>query len=286
MSLHLQGSRPVGAVGRSWWQRAGRAAVICLALTIVFPAHAAETIPARPTRYFNDYTLTVKPETADRLNQEMEDFEKESSNQLVAVIYQKLQSDSSVDDYCQRVARSWAFGQKDKNNAAVLFVFLDDRKVWIATGYGLEGALPDAIAKRIVSDEITPRFKAKDFDGGMAAGVESMIKAAKGEYKGIGTTQYQREHQEKEGGGLGLGTMIFLLIAAYFLFSMFRRRGNGGGGTMFTGGGPVFLPMGLGGFGGGGGSGPGDSGGSSSDGGGFISGGGGDFGGGGAGGDW
>ena len=265
------------------WKQIWCLAVFCLAVSVASPAKAAETIPAKPTRYFNDYTLTVKPETADRLNQEMENFEKETSNQLVAVIYQKLQSDSSVDDYCQRVARSWAFGQKDKKNAAVLFVFLENHKVWIATGYGLEGALPDATAKDIVADEITPRFKANDFDGGMTVGVESMIKATRGEYKGTGTTQYQRDHQGNNGGGLSLGTIIFLLIAAYFLFSMFRGRRSGG--TMFTGGGPIFLPMGLGGFGGGG-SGGGDSGGSSSDGGGFISSGGGDFGGGGAGGDW
>lgn len=259
-------------------------ALICMGAV---SARAGETIPAKPTRYFNDYALTVKPETADRLNKELEDLEKASSNQIVTVIYPQFQSQSAVDDYCQRVARVWNFGQKDKSNGAVLFVFVENHKVWIATGYGLEGVLPDATCKRIISEEIVPRFKAGDFDGGMTAGVEAMIKSVNGEYKGTGTTDYQRNHPDgaNASGGIGFGTIIFLLIVGYFIFSAFRQRGGGGGGGMYTGAGPLLL----GGFGGGGfnsSGGAGGGGSSSSDGGGFVESGGGDYGGGGAGGDW
>lgn len=275
-------------IARARLRRKVRAAVPALAAVVFFIAaatlQAAETIPAKPTRYFNDYALTVKPETAEKLNRELEDLEKQTSNQILAVIYPRMLSDSSVEDYCQRVYRAWKPGQADKNNGAILFVFVENHKIHIQTGYGLEGALPDATCKQIISDEMGPRFKANDFDGGMTAGVESMIKATKGEYKGTGTTKYAREHQGSSGGsgGLSLGTILFLLFIGYTLFSAFRHRR---GGAMYTGGGPIFFPTSFGGgFGGGGGSGGG--GGGSSDGGGFFSSGGGDSGGGGASGDW
>ena len=249
---------------------------------------AEEVIPAKPTRYFNDYALTVKPETADRLNQELEDLEKQTSNQILVAIYPTMQTDSSVDDYCLRIFRAWQVGDKDKNNGAVLFVFLDQHKTWIQTGSGIQGGLTDARCKDITADIIAPRFKAGDFDGGLTAGVEAMIAASKGEQQGDGQTQYQKQHagDNAAGGGIGFGTILFLIFLFFFISRAFRGRG---GGAMYTGGGPVFFP--IGGFGGGGGFG-GDSGGGgsfsggSSDGGGSFSSGGGDTNGGGAGSDW
>lgn len=253
----------------------------------------AETIPSEPTRYFNDYALAVKPETADKLNAELVQLEQDSSNQVLVAIYPKMQSDSDVADYCLRVFRSWKVGQKDKNNGAVLFVFLQDRKLWIQTGRGLEGALPDATCKDITADVIAPKMKANDPDGALTAGVEAMIAATKGEYKGSGTTDYQRQHQNDDSGsastgGLGLGTIFFLIVVFLIIRSFFGRRG-GGGGTMFGGGGPIFFPGsfggGGGGFGGGSFGGGGGGGGGGGDSGGFSAGGG-DTGGGGAGSSW
>ena len=101
---------------------------------------AAEVIPAAPQNHFNDYAHVVKPATAAQLNNELAQFERDTSNQIVVAIYPKLQSDSSVDDYAVRVAQKWGVGQKDKKNGAVLFVFQESHDIWIATGYGLEGA--------------------------------------------------------------------------------------------------------------------------------------------------
>lgn len=245
---------------------------------------AAETIPAKPTRYFNDYALTVKPETAEALNTKLEDFEKQTSNQVLVVIYPKMQSEDDVAAYCQRVARSWQVGQAGKRNGAVLFVFMQEHKTNIQVGYGLEGALPDATARDILEDQIKPRFKAGDYDGGLTAGVDSMIAAVKGEYKGSGSTVYERQHTggNTSTAGINIGGLFFVVLLALFLFSSIRNRRRGG--TMYSGGGPTFFPIGFGGGGFGGGS--GSSGGGGGDGGGFFSSGGGDFGGGGASGDW
>ena len=254
--------------------------IVLCAFAVAGVSRAAEVIPSKPTRYFNDYALTVKPETADRLNGELENLEKQSSNQILVCIYPKMQTDSDVSDYCQRIFRSWGVGQKGQNNGAVLFVFLDNHKIWIQTGYGLEGALPDATCQQIIANDITPRFKAGDYDGGLTAGVAAMIQATKGEYKGTGQTDYQKQHPggKSTGGGLGFGTIFFLLILFFIIFSSFRRGGGAGmmaGPIIFGGGGGFGSGFGGGGGGGGGG-----------DGGGFFSSGGGDSGGGGAGGSW
>lgn len=250
--------------------------LLCLCLLAAsIAAHAAETIPAAPTRLFNDFAQAVKPETAERLNRALADFERQTSTQVVAAIYPKLQSDSAVDDYAQRVFRAWKIGQKGTDNGVLLLVFIQDRKIWIQTGRGAEGALPDATCKDIVADQMTPRFKQGDLDGGMTAGVTSVMQALKGEYKGAGATQYERE--QKGGRAGGFPWVFLLLFAVLFLLPMFSRRR---GGMLFSPLGPMFMGGGFGGFGG-------SSGGSSGGGGGdFFSGGGGSSGGGGAGGDW
>ena len=248
-------------------------------------ARAAEVIPSKPTRYFNDYALAVKPETAEKLNTELRDFEEQTSNQILVCIYPKMQSDSDIADYDQRIARSWGVGQKDKRNGAVLFIYLDNHKINIQTGYGLEGVLPDATCEQIIANDIAPHFKAGDYDGGVTAGVSAMIAATKGEYKGTGQTVYQKQHPagSNTGSGLGIGGIIFLVILFIVIFS---SSGRGGGGTLFGGAGPMILGGLLGGGGGrGGGFGGGGGGGGGGDSGGFSSGGG-DFGGGGASGGW
>lgn len=235
---------------------------------------AAEVIPPQPEHYFNDYAGAVSAGTAQRLDQTLENFEKESSDQILVAIFPRMQSDSSIEDYTVRVARAWRAGQKEKNNGAILFVFIRDRSMFIQVGYGLEGVLPDALCKRIIEDEIVPRFRNGDLDGGVTAGVQAMLAAVKGEYKGTGQTVAQRNGRSGRNGNGSIAPIVFLvLILISFAFQRRRRRGwsIGGGG------------WGGGGWGGGGwGSGGGFSGG----GGGGFSGGGGSFGGGGAGGRW
>jgi uncharacterized protein len=151
----------------------------------------------------------------------------------------------------------------------------------IQTGYGLEGALPDAICKRIISDEITPRFQARDFAGGLTAGVNAMIAATRGEYKGTGRTVAETRGQGQRGQGALVDLIIFLVVLGFIGLSWLRRARSG---TVYTSSGSR-GPGGIWWMGGGGGGGGGFSGGGGGGGGGF-SGGGGDSGGGGASGGW
>src|SRR6185437_15260046 len=125
-------------------------------------------------------------------------------DQILVAVFPKMQSDSSIEDYTVRVAREWKVGQKNKNNGAVLFVFVNDHKMYLQVGYGLEGVLPDALCKRIIDEQITPRFRSGDFNGGLTAGVQSIIAATKGEYKGTGQTvaeiQYHSNNSTSSNG--------------------------------------------------------------------------------------
>jgi uncharacterized protein len=247
-------------------------AILCSAWCL--QALAAEVIPPPPQRYFNDYAHVVSAATATRLNQKLEEFERETSSQIVVAIFPKMRSSSSIEDYTVRVAQSWRVGQKAKDNGAVLFVFVQDHRLFIQVGYGLEGALPDALCKRIIDEQITPRFKAGDFDGGLSAGVKSVLAATKGEYKGTGRTAAEHGVENPAIVSLlGIAVPVLLLLLVIVLIA---RR--------LTGGVPWWLITSSGSRGGWGGGGWG--GGSWSGGGGGFSGGGGSFGGGGAGGSW
>lgn len=259
-----------------------RAALLLVLLPLA--GRAAEVIPPAPENHFNDEAHVVTPAVARQLNEQLAQFERDTSNQLLVAIYPHMTSDSSIEDYTVRVFERWHVGQKGRSNGAVLFIFSQDRRLRIATGYGLEGALPDALCKRIIADEITPRLRAGDVDAAVSAGVRAMIAAAKGEYRGTGRTARESSRGRTGGGWTGgvIGLVMFLLVmravAGRSRNVLYHGRGRRG----------VWInPGGLGGWGGGGnwgGGGGGWSGGGG--GGGSFSGGGGSTGGGGASGSW
>ena len=244
---------------------------------------AAEVIPPAPPNHFNDFAGVVRRETATQLNGELAQFERDTSTQLVVAIYPRMQSASSVEDYTVRVAQRWAVGQRDRRNGAVLFVFQESRDIRIQTGYGLEAVLPDALCKQIIENEIVPRFRAGDYDAGLAAGVRAMMAAVRGEYRGTGRLVRDARGAVSNLGSSGLIGLVFVVIViASILRSRSRRTvyyGPRGRRTSWSDHGPW---LGGGGWGGGGWGG----GGGSAGGGGTFSGGGGSFGGGGAGGKW
>ncbi len=232
---------------------------------------AAEKIPPAPPRYFNDYAGTVSAQTTGSLNAQLEQYERESSNQLLVAIYPHMESDSSVEDYTVRVAQAWKVGQKGKNNGAVLFVFKNDHKFYFQVGYGLEPTLTDAATHDIGENILTPRFRQGNFDAGLREAVAAMIAATKGEYRGTGRTR--ADDKLTNAGPIGFTLLVLFAIVFAVIRSQSRgtiigsRRRSGLGGIFWTGGG-------------------GGGGGWSSGGGGGFSGGGGSFGGGGSGGSW
>jgi uncharacterized protein len=153
---------------------------------LLVAAHGAETIPPAPLKHFNDYAGIVRADAARQLDAELTQFERATSNQIVVAIFAHMESASSIEDYTVRVAQSWGVGQRDKKNGAVLFIFSQDRKLYIQVGYGLEGVLPDARCKQIIANEITPYFRSGDYTAGVTAAVHALMAATRGEYHGTG----------------------------------------------------------------------------------------------------
>ena len=238
---------------------------------------AADSIPPQPARYFNDYAGLVSQEGAQRLDRKLEEFDGQTSNQIVVAIFPELPS-PSLEDFTIRTAQAWRVGRKKLDNGVILFVFVKDRALRLEVGYGLEGALPDATANRIIQDVIVPSFREGHPESGLEAGIDAVMAATRGEYR---PSQSPNPATGRSQGSQVLGLLV--VLALFILISRLQsgagwatydRRGRRGG---YWGG------WGGGGWGGGGWGGGGWGGGG---GGGGFSGGGGSFGGGGASGRW
>jgi uncharacterized protein len=229
----------------------------------------AQTFPEKSNRLVNDYTQTLSAQQIDQLEQKLVAFDDSTSTQIAVVLVKTLEG-YDVSDYGVRLAESWGIGGAKNNNGVLVLVSLGDRKVTIQTGYGVEGALPDAITKRIIEREITPNFRAGDYFAGINEGTNAIISYTKGEYK-IDTPKKGRKE-----GGLGIGFIIIMIIIIiiaikkggggseviggrgsaspfwWLLMGSQLGRGNSGGFGGFSGGGDGFGGGGgFGGFGGG-----------------------------------
>ena len=204
------------------------------AVGLVFAAAAAtllaqrsieEQLPPKPARYVTDNAGALSADRAEALNSKLEQYERDTSNQILVWIDRSVPENFTLEDFAVRAFKKWGVGQAKKDNGAALFVFVNDRKLRIEVGYGLEGVLPDAIANRIIQEQIVPRFRANDYPGGIEAGVDGMIAATKGEYKGTGTTVNERSRR-KRGTGLPGCTapLVFFLIFFVVLPLLTRKR--------------------------------------------------------------
>lgn len=258
--------------------------ILFLVVTVASWAQGVEKyIPPvpNPPRLVNDYLNLLSSSQREELERKLVAYDDSTSNQIAIVTIGDI-GDYDISDFAVALGRKWGVGgQKEFSNGIVLVILIDkernQRKVWIATGYGLEGAIPDITAKQIIENDIIPNFKANDIYRGLDEGTDDLMRAAAGEYKA--PAGYNKRGKDGGSSGIFLAIIIFIIIMI-----IISRSGRGGGGMMSRRGykgwnSPVWwLPTG--------GSGGGWSGGGGSSGGGFGGFGGGSFGGGGAGGSW
>lgn len=242
-------------------------AFLLLAFTFAGSA-AGPAVPPVPTRFVTDKAGVIAPDVAARLEAQLSNFEKDTSNQFLVYTETTVPDGTTLEEYTIACAQAWRAGQTQRKNGMILFVFPGSRKARLEVGYGLEGAMPDALARRVLDEQVIPRFRANDYSGGISAGVTAAIAATKGEYKGTGQARGQSRERIPVPLLFALAFLLFFVIVPALRgarrgYSYIGRGGWGSGGF-----------GGFGGFGGGGG------------GGGGFSGGGGSFGGGGASGSW
>ena len=235
-----------------------------------------------PPRLVNDFADVLTPEQEQALENKLVAYDDSTSTQI-AVVTARTLDDLSVEEVALGILRSWGVGGSQNNNGVVILASIEDRKIRIETGYGLEGSVPDITAQNIIQSDIVPNFRSGNYYRGFDEATTSIFQAAAGEYQapeGYG-------NRGRKGGGVSFGKILVGFIILWIILGMFGGgRGGRGGGFMsrrgYRGfGGPVIFP---GSFGGGWGSGGG--GGWSGGGGGFGGFGGGGGGGGGASGSW
>jgi uncharacterized protein len=244
-----------------------------LVLMLLGIGASAQNFPEKPTTLVSDYTNTLSAGETAALEQKLVAFADSTSSQIAVVLVPTLEG-YDVADYAVRLADKWGIGQDKKNNGVILLVSIGDRKMSIQTGYGMEGALPDAIARRIIENSIKPAFKQGAYYQGLDAGTNDIIAYTKGEYK----------NDAPKKGKTKNFPLVFILVFILIFIAIARKSGGGGNGQVIGGRGTAGAFWWLLTSGGGGSSGGGFGGGSDS--GGFGGFGGGSFGGGGASGSW
>ena len=266
--------------------------VLCLALGLLLPLTAQRPIPPNPNNLVTDYAGMLSPGEEQALRTKLNAYARETSTQIAIVTEASLQG-STAFDRGLAIAQGWGIGgSADTDNGVLLYIARDDRRIQILTGYGAEGFLPDAYAKRIIDNVITPAFRQGNVYGGLNEATTIIMDLGKGEYSA--------EDIPQGSGGLSPVFILFIILIIFMVLSHYGNRHNDDddddGGYWRNGpydmddphrklrrrrrrgGGFVIFPGGFGGGGGGGGFGGG--------GGGFGGFGGGGFGGGGAGGGW
>ncbi len=257
-------------------------------LALVASPSWAQTFPKLSGRVV-DAANIIPADREATLTGRLEQLEQQSGRQLVVATVPSLEG-RTIEDYGYRLGRTWAIGQKGKDDGVVLLVAPNERKVRVETGYGARVFLTDALSSMVIRNAITPAFRDGDYPRGIDAGVTQLITqmtlpAAEAQ-KRLAAAESQSRTAASDRGGTSIGpVLVWMLIFFFVLLPLLRRAGGRRHRGRRGWGGPVILwGPGFGGggsFGGGGGSFGGFGGG-----GGGFSGGGGSFGGGGASGSW
>lgn len=239
----------------------------------------ADDFPSRSSTLVTDYAGVLNEGQRNALEQKLVAFNDSTSTQIAVVILKSV-GGYDIADYSVQLFNKWKIGQEKKNNGVLILVAKDDRKVWITTGYGIEGVLPDALTKRVVEQDLKPYFKQGDFYQGLDEGTNSIMSIVKGEFN---ADEYQQRGKAQKVPWFAVVMFLFIFFivifskivrtskyasmnhlgfwAAWALLNAAASRSRGSWGGFSGGGGFGGGGGGFGGFGGGG-SGGGGAGGS------------------------
>jgi uncharacterized protein len=223
------------------------AGLLLLSLWAGVQAQAGTPIPAPPQRWLTDAAGLLSPAAAAELDSRLEAYERSSGRQFLVYVGTTT-GGVPIEDWAVKAFAAWRIGRKGLDDGLALFVMAADQRLRIEVGYGLEGVIPDALAGRVINEEIVPRLQAGDNDGAVRAGIERLIAIASGDEAAAGgmeepDTKPARPLTLFEMILIGIGVIFFLILlvtnpslAIYLLFSILSG-GRGGGRGGFSGGG-------------------------------------------------
>ncbi len=198
------------------------AALLVVAGLAVLPGAARAEIPVPPlAARVTDLTGTLNAQQKGELEARIAAYESRRGSQI-AVLLLPTTKPEEIEQYSIRVAEAWKIGRKKVDDGLILVIAKDDRRLRIEVGYGLEGAIPDSMARRVIDERITPRFKEGDFYGGVRDGVEQLIKLAEGEKLPPPATQLSADDSSNV-MGFFLLAVGYMVLGAYFMKALFGR---------------------------------------------------------------
>ncbi len=229
----------------------------------------ADDFPERSNTLVTDYTSTLSQQEQISLEQKLVAFNDSTSTQIAVVVLRSV-GGYDISDYTVQLFNKWKIGQEKKNNGVLILVAKEDRKMWITTGHGIEGVLPDVLCKRIIEKDIVPNFKAGDFYQGLDQATNSIMSIVKGEFT---ADEYMKHKTNKNVPWFPFLMFIFIFVivifskvsrtrryastnhlgfwAAWALLNAASNRSRGSWGGFSGGGGFGSGGGGFGGFGGG-----------------------------------
>jgi len=188
-----------------------------LFLSVGFSARAYYS-PGKPAGFVNDYAKVLSVQDKSSLEAKLSQFDKDSSNQITVVTINSLQGDT-VENFAVKLFAEWQIGQAKKDNGVLLLIAVDDHQMRIEVGYGLEGALTDAISSQIIRNTLTPAFRANDYYGGINQATDQIIAVTKGEYQPTVTDTSSTGAKMSVPGDL----WFYLIFFGFYLLSTLRR---------------------------------------------------------------
>lgn len=172
-----------------------------------------------PPKLVTDVANVLSTEQRQILEQKLVALDDSTSNQIAIVLIPTLE-DYPIEEYANKLFREWGIGNQKTNNGVLIIAAINDRKIRIEVGYGLEGAIPDVTTASIIRNDIAPNFKEGNYYRGLDKAIESLSKAAVGEYK---------VKRERKGSGGSSGKSVLTFVIILFVVMMIVARGGGGG---------------------------------------------------------
>ncbi len=198
----------------SAWRISGAVGLFSLLL----PASVAFAFTVPPNDGFvTDTAAILTPDQQNQLETSLNEYRKSTSNEIAILLVQTLGGDD-ITDVGLQVGRAWGVGAKEKNNGVIIVVALQERSVTIQPGYGLEGAVPDIVAKGIIDEDMAPHFRSGEYFQGLQAAVDSLQKHIAGEYTA--------DRYAQRGIGFFPGLLFVLFLGLNFLGSLLSRTSS------------------------------------------------------------